>query len=422
LISIGTVGASTQHATKIISSEKPDSMADEKSNVRNMIGNVRIIDTIGWSAEDGKHPYQAILNGNIQHGWKINFNEMDPDDKKHSSYLLNPGVEDMIHGLIILVSAEELIMYEDQGPVHERLKKAKADAEICGVDPILLITKVDSVDFKLKDNYSSLYESEDVCTIFNNVHNTGFTLSNTFVAQLYHTGVNRKLMVENTALLPFAEVMRRAKLRKQKLVEKLISTPPTSDKILCPYSSCPFQDADHLRDYLHKATCSQGSQCKLIKNGRHTNVYLHPCSQGLECLLVNDSKHANVWSHTDNKTTSSSTPSAPIPGSPKKLNRSSSPTPSDDDQSSEGQTPGSSTSDCKPFTAKEAQGWNADYVLDWLTTNDLTEGNIKSAFLSAKIKGKRLLTLDDEDLQAMGITERFHRRNILAAIQALKES
>jgi hypothetical protein len=357
---------------------------------------------------------------------------MNPDDRKHSSYLLNPGVEDMIHGLIILVSAEELIMYEDQGPVHERLKKAKADAEICGVDPILLITKVDSVDFELKDNYSALYESEDVCTIFNNVHNTGFTLSNTFVAQLYHRGVRRKLMVENTALLPFAEVMRRAKRRKQKLTTSTptptpIPTTPTisPDKKLCPYSPCPFQDADHLQNYLHKAACPLGSQCQLIKDGSHTNVYLHPCPQGLECLLVNDSKHANIWSHTDNKTkqsSSSPTPLALIPGSPKQINRSSSPTPSDDSQSSEGQTPGSSTSDCKPSTAKDAQGWNADYVLDWLTTNDLTEGNIKSAFLSAKIKGKRLLTLDDEDLQAMGITERFHRRNILAAIQALKES
>jgi len=82
------------------------------------------------------------------------------------------------------------------------------------VDPILLITKVDLVDFKIKEDYGSLYSSEDVCTIFNNIHNTGFTLSNTFVTQLYYSRVNRRLMIENTVLLAFAEVMRRAKRRK----------------------------------------------------------------------------------------------------------------------------------------------------------------------------------------------------------------
>jgi len=211
LISLGIVGAQNQsHSTLQINHVELTVLAKKEAAVRKMIGNVRVIDTIGWTSTNhtnSKIPFQGILRGNLPDGWKKDWDEESPDDRERGGYLAIPTIDDRVHGCIILASAQELAVYESGGPLHEALAAKKLAAEACGIAPILLLTKVDLVDQKLKENYQDIYESEDLCEVFNNLRSACFASSDIFLAELYHIGTERRAIIENAAMLPFAEMV-----------------------------------------------------------------------------------------------------------------------------------------------------------------------------------------------------------------------
>jgi len=198
------------------------------------------------------------------------------------------------------------------------------------------------------------------------------------------------------------------------------STSTNSDKKVCPYVECPFQDAPHLRDYVHKKICQFGASCQLISDNSHTDIWFHTCPRGLQCELKGDTNHARNWTHQDNKN-QVSTP-VPIVQVQVPIVQVQVPLQSsiEDDETLEGH-PNPGTTDNPTYTAAEAKTWSADHVLDWLTRMELTEGGIKDAFLRAKIKGNRLLELDEQDLEDIGIKERYHRRSVISQIKVLKD-
>jgi hypothetical protein len=83
-------------------------------------------------------------------------------------------------------------------------------------------------------------------------------------------------------------------------------------------------------------------------------------------------------------------------------------------------TPGPPAAD-----AREAQGalladtWNENAVSEWL--RDLGLDVHVSAFADARIDGRLLLKLDDEDLLELGVTSKLQRKLILSRCEALRE-
>jgi len=377
-----------------------------------------------------KVPFQGVLRGNLPDGWKKDWNEESPDDRDRGGYIGKPTIDDRIHGCIMLVSAPELAAYENGGPLHETLATNKAACEACGISPILLLTKVDLVDQKLKENYKDLYESEFLCEVFNNLHSTGFTSSNIFISQLYHIGTERKAIIENTAMLPLAEAMRRAVLMKTGLIKKQgppqptqqptqvpqsvpqpipqqvtppPSQPPTSDLKVCPNGpDCKVTDQKHRTKFVHKKRCEEGRECKLVSDDQeHVNDYYHPCPEGSKCNLIKEADHLKDYLHEIEP------PKPALEPKPLPL-----PLP----ESNVMVTPGETTT----HTVEEVEGWNADRVLFWLEEVQLSDDTLKEKFETNPINGRMLLLMNDEALKAMGIDEPLVRLKILSEVSAIK--
>ena len=68
---------------------------------------------------------------------------------------------------------------------------------------------------------------------------------------------------------------------------------------------------------------------------------------------------------------------------------------------------------------KHCLDWTIDQVVAWVSTQPFREH--KCIFRSSLVSGRVLLSLEDEDLLAMGITHVVHRRHILFAIEDLKD-
>jgi len=377
-----------------------------------MVSNIRIVDTIGWTTSL-KVPFHGVLRGNLPHGWNKDWDEDNPDDRQRFGYIPTPTIDERVHACIMLVSAKELAAYENGGPLHETLAKNKAEAEKMGIAPILLVTKVDLVDQKLKENYQDLYESEELCEMINSLRPTGFTSSNIFLAQLYHIGTERRATIENTAMLPFAEALRRAVLMKSNLKpnpqptnqRKKPNPQPTNQLKVCPNGpDCRIKDQRHLCMYRHKTRCPDGLRCNVIGDDKeHVNDYFHPCPEGKECKLISDPEHTKDYLHEGEPDNSSEYDDTTEPTEPTKQQVT----------LGEGKT---------QRTVEEVKTWNADQVLSWLGEVDITDSQVKEKFVKTPINGRMLLGMKDEQLKAMGIEEPLVILKISSEIQAILES
>jgi len=412
-IQLGTVGSSTtDHSTSAVTHIEMRTLS-KKEDVKKTVGNIRFIDTIGWTSTNNtnsKVPFQGILRGNIPNGWKDTWDEDSPDDRAMGGYIPIPTVEDRVHGCIMFVSAKELTGYDDGGPLHERLLKNKKEAEKCGVTPILLVTKVDIVDQKLQEDYQGLYESEELCNILNNLKSAGFTSSNIFFAQLYHIGTERQAIIENTAMLAFAAIIQRAVTTKEKMKKEKLKQKPDEKKICPNCPDCKLKDPKHQSKYRHKYRCPQWNQCKLVDDDEdHVNDFYHPCPSGSDCMFLTGPDSVD---HLKDYLHEGETDRQPEPQEPQVPRHRKSP----EKKKEHYPTPGEK----KVWTAEEVEEWTADEVLTWLGEVGITDPQIKEKFVKNPIDGGMLLLMNDESLKAMGIEEPLVRLKVLKVIKAIK--
>ena len=74
----------------------------------------------------------------------------------------------------------------------------------------------------------------------------------------------------------------------------------------------------------------------------------------------------------------------------------------------------------KETSTDRVAGWSDTEVRTWLSSLAPALASYSDAFASASVTGKELLTLQDADLEAMGVSSRVHRVRLLKEINRLQ--
>ena len=75
----------------------------------------------------------------------------------------------------------------------------------------------------------------------------------------------------------------------------------------------------------------------------------------------------------------------------------------------------------KEASSDRVAAWSDTEVRTWLTSLSPALASYGDVFATAGVTGKTLLTLQDADLEAMGVANRVHRVRMLKEINRLRE-
>jgi hypothetical protein len=148
---------------------------------------------------------EKLLNGHFASGLRMGYRPKK-DDKEYIAY---PEEKDMMHGIVIVVSVEEL---SDNAEFMNMLSKFREVLFDNGYNPVVALTKVDLLDGALDEKPYLAYSSTPVqkaAKAFSEA--SGFPLSHIFPVKCYSNELDRDCLVESSALIPLSRALHAAK-------------------------------------------------------------------------------------------------------------------------------------------------------------------------------------------------------------------
>jgi len=161
---------------------------------------INIVDTWGWTDTNYRaDEFQYLLRGHLKARWRCTYSIAEYKSKPEY-WRAQPTDSDKMHGCIFIVAADA-IERETKENKLSRLDEFYQAALEEGLAPVVLLSKVDLVDIRLKgNNYKNVYTSPEIQRVCGQVKELGFLSDQIFPCKLYHDAGPRSAHVEVTVL------------------------------------------------------------------------------------------------------------------------------------------------------------------------------------------------------------------------------
>jgi len=208
------VYADKQHVTKKLTWVRLNTLTGRQSD-----GDLCLLDTWGWSSSNyASDEFKQILKGQIKDGFKMEDNLTDDSAFRQR----NPTLEQMVHGCIFIIPADQVEMQIDPGnPFYERLRKFKYQTKQCDVNPTIMLSKVDVSDQKLINDYQNAFQSQTITTLFSRMFDfAGFDGTKLFPGKNYSILKQRDAHIECCAMMVLLDALQQSQIFKKNYQEK----------------------------------------------------------------------------------------------------------------------------------------------------------------------------------------------------------
>ncbi|KAG5272593.1 hypothetical protein AALO_G00167240 [Alosa alosa] len=131
----------------------------------------------------------SILEGHIQENYK--FNSTSPLSKEDTSYNSSPTLDDKVHCLVSVLSANTIHLREENDDLMKKMRDVREHASGLGIPQVVFMTHVDLVCPLVKDNLNNTYSSKSIKNKMEVCSNTlGVPMNCIFPVKNYHEEIH----------------------------------------------------------------------------------------------------------------------------------------------------------------------------------------------------------------------------------------